>query len=380
VSRDYFVGLDVHSQQTTFVIEDAAGGVLERGSIPTTRASLEALVERRGLKGRALVGLETGNSSFFVAEILLDLEVETQVIDAHEVRQKANRPTQKCDTRDAFEICEGIRLGIYRSIVPLPPRWARQLREILSRRRHFVTCAAREAIAVKRVLRSAGLRELARSSLRTAHSWRKLEHALAQVPTPGMLARFVKLHRCTWQAVREQVGEIEALLEEQVAQLDAPKRAAVERLDGIPGFGRLISISVLAILYDASRFESSKHVGSYAGFTPRMQQSGDRNVHGHITRKGSIELRAVLCEAAHCCRRPSHPLQPYFLKLTARRGYKLATVATAHRLLRIAWRILRDGTDFDPAKLGVEPGPFEEKRLRYWRIAKSQPAVRSAGA
>lgn len=378
MTREYFVGLDVHSRQTTFVIEDAAGVVVERGSIPTTRESFEGLVKRRDLKGRALVGLETGNSAFFVAEILLDLEVETQVIDAHEVRKKANRPTQKCDTRDAFEICEGLRRGIYASIVQLPPRWARELREILSRRRHFVTCAAREAVAVKRVLRSAGLPELARSSLRTERGWQKLHQQI--VERPGQLASFVDAHRRVWQAVRVQVTQLERLLEERVAKLDPPLRASVERLDRIPSFGRLVSITVFAILFDAARFESSKHVGSYAGFSPQTWQSGDRHVQGHITRRGSSELRAVLCEAAHCARNLSHPLQPYFLKLTARRGYKLATVAVAHRLLRIAWRILRDGSEFDPAKLGVEPGPFEEKRLRHWRIKKSQPGARSTSA
>ena len=65
------------------------------------------------------------------------------VIDAHEVRVKAHRPPQKSDRRDAFELCEGLRRGIYRAIVHVPPARIGALRETLSRRRHFVRCGPR---------------------------------------------------------------------------------------------------------------------------------------------------------------------------------------------------------------------------------------------
>jgi hypothetical protein len=40
----------------------------------------------------------------------------------------------------------------------------------------------------------------------------------------------------------------------------------------------------------------------------------------------------MLCEAAHHASRPTHPLHPYFALLCAKRGYKMATIAVAHRL------------------------------------------------
>ena len=79
-------------------------------------------------------------------------------------------------------------------------------------------------------------------------------------------------------------------------------------------------------------------------------------------------MRSMLCEAAHHARRPTHPLQPYFFSLFARRGYKMAVVAVAHRLCRILYAMLRDGTDFDVKKLGVEEGHFEHTTLRRYRL------------
>jgi transposase len=99
---------------------------------------LQQLRAQQGLPAGAAVGLETGTQAFYVARELLRLELRPVVIDAHEVRLKAHRPTQKSDRRDAFELCEGLRRGIYRTIVHVPSLAISRLRETLSRRRHFV--------------------------------------------------------------------------------------------------------------------------------------------------------------------------------------------------------------------------------------------------
>ncbi len=77
----------------------------------------------------------------------------------------------------------------------------------------------------------------------------------------------------------------------------------------------------------------------------------------------------MLCEAAQQASRPGHPLHPYFSKVCAKRGYKQAVVAVAHRLCRILWAILRTSEPFDPLKAGVERGPFEHTTKKVYRLA-----------
>jgi hypothetical protein len=77
----------------------------------------------------------------------------------------------------------------------------------------------------------------------------------------------------------------------------------------------------------------------------------------------------MLCEAAHHARRPTHPLNPFFATLCARRGYKMATIAVAHRLCRMLFAMLRDKTDFQPQQLGLEEGPFTRTITRRYRRA-----------
>src|SRR5262245_1537244 len=130
----YYVGLDVQGQFTTFVIQDDTAAMVARGTVPTTPEGFARLRQTHDVPAETRVALETGTSSFYVARPLADLELRPIVIDAHEVRLKAHRPAQKSDRRDAFERCDGLRRGIYRSIVYVPPLAISRLRTTLSRR------------------------------------------------------------------------------------------------------------------------------------------------------------------------------------------------------------------------------------------------------
>jgi transposase len=135
-----------------------------------------------------------------------------------------------------------------------------------------------------------------------------------------------------------------------------------------------VAATILAVFSDVTRFPSAKHAASYAGLVPATYHSGDREAYGAITKRGSGELRAMLCQAAHHARRRQHPLKPYFAELYAKRGCKMAAIAVAHRLARIAFAMLRDGTVFDVRKLNIEEGPFTRTTVRRYRL-KTTAAV-----
>lgn len=364
----YYVGLDVHSSSCAYAIQDANGRSVSEGSVAPTPEGLLGWQKRHKLMPGTRVGLETGTLAFYVARLLARMELEPQVIDAREVRLKAHRPTQKSDRRDAGEICEGVRRGLYRSIVHVPPRDISALRDTLSRRRHFVRLQTTEVNAVKRLVRAAGLGSVARRSLRTASAWDRLIAALDGAGQQALRAH-AELHRAVWTSLGAQVTTLEARLVEQ----SKPYRKPLELLQTVFGVGPIVALTAVAVLSDPHRFPSAKHAGSYVGLAPSTYQSGDRDAHGHITRRGSNELRAMLCEAAHHAQRPDHPLNPYFRRLCARRGYKLAVVAVAHRLCRILWAMLRDQAAFDVSKLGVEVGPFENTSTHLYRLRRREP-------
>ena len=147
--RKYYVGLDVHSKNSAFVIEGEGGKVIARGEVPTTPEEFWGLQATYHLANGTQVALETGTVAFFVARQLGQLGLDPIVVDAHEVRLKAHRPNQKSDGRDALELCEGLR-GIYRSIVHVPGQEISRLRDTLSRRRHSCGCRLRKLVPSRR--------------------------------------------------------------------------------------------------------------------------------------------------------------------------------------------------------------------------------------
>lgn len=354
-----YVGLDAHSKRSVYVIQDEQGKVVADGSVPTTLEGLLDLRNRYELPPGTRVALESGTMAFFVARHLDQMGLVPLVVDAAEVRAKALRPNQKSDRRDALELCEGLRREIYRTAVHVPPLAIERLRETLGRRRHFVRAKTREVNAVKHLLRAKGLQTLSRS-LRTDKGWDKLLAAVASDPT---LQAFCAAHRALWRCAADQVVALEAPLHDQ----QAPFEPEMDRLQTIPGVGPIVALTVIAAFSDVRRFPTAKHAASYAGLVASTYDSGERVQHGHITRRGSSELRSMLCEAAHHAGRSNNPFHPSFASLCVRRGYKMAVIAVAHRLCRIAWAMLYRGHDFDVAKLNVEEGRFEQTIVRRYR-------------
>lgn len=344
----YVVGLDVHKCRTTFVIAATSGTVVARGELATTREGLAQWARAQALPAGTRVALETGTLAFFVADELQRLGLSPLVIDAHEVRRLATRPRQKSDRRDASELCEGLRRDLYRARVHIPTPALRTLRGLLARRRHFVRLQTAECNAVKHLLRARGEAARARS-LRTPAGWTRLHTAVAADPA---LTAAVAAHHRLWAAAQVERGALETQLRTHAA----PWAASLARLQTVPGVGFIVALTVLAALADVTRFPGAKQAASYAGLVPSTYQSGACERHGHITKHGATELRAMLVEAAHHAARRGHPLHAAFTKLCARRGYRSALVAIAHRLCRILFALLRDETEF---RLAPTRGPQE---------------------
>jgi len=374
---EMYIGMDVHSKETRYVAQDKTGRVLGRATIETTEEGLRGMVQELGATRGTEVGLESGGMAVFVARILYRLGLEPTVINAAEVRAKARRPNQKSDDRDAFEICDGLRRGLWVSIVHIPPEENQILREVLSQRRYFVRSMTREMSSVKSLLRAAGLRRIYRS-LTTKEAWEKLMGCEEVSPR---LKSYVGMHYAAWEVARLQVEELERELEE----LKKPFKEVIARLDEVPGVGIITALTVIAFISRASRFPTVKHAASYAGLTPSTDDSGDREKHGKITKRGARELRAMLTEAAQQARRPTHPLHPYYSALAAKRGKNVAVVAVANRLLRIMVAMLKNDSEFDVRKLNVEARVQKVTRTKYWHrktrktVAKEGQASCSCG-
>lgn len=154
--------------------------------------------------------------------------------------------------------------------------------------------------------------------------------------------------------VTQTIEKIE-LLEEQLGKLSNNIEAIMLRLNSViltvPGIGCLIGGAILGEIGDIHRFSSPAKLLAYAGLDPTVSQSGQFTArHTRMSKRGSSLLRYALMQAAWQLTKYSTTFADYY---TLKRSQGLAHFAalghTAHKLVRVLFKLLRDNIPYDLA-------------------------------
>jgi transposase len=104
---------------------------------------------------------------------------------------------------------------------------------------------------------------------------------------------------------------------------------------------------------DPSVFRSGRDFAAWIGLVPRQDSTGGKQKLGPISKQGGQYLRRTLVVGAHAVlrRAKQNPEKyPWVTQLLARRPFKVAAVALANKMARVAWALLaRGGTYRAPA-------------------------------
>jgi len=364
-----YFGLDVHSKTTFVHAQDGEGATIYSGEIATTVEAFDKLFTQLAPAEQTEVAMESGSMTTFVAGIVHAQGLVPVVISAAEVRAKARRVGQKSDSRDAFEICDGWRRGIFTQVVWVPTPEVAELRMLLAARQSFVSDRVSAINRFKALIRGEGLAPKGPWTLTSEKSWEK---ALKLAGTQGTLAMIAREHFAAWKRAEESVKALTARIEAAVRE-SFPEE--IELLQSVPSVGLLVGAGFLAAIGDVSRFVDSSHVSSYLGLVPSTYDSGGRERHGRITRRGNPYTRALLCQSAQHASQARNPFNPYFRRLAATKGRKRAVVAVANRLARVLYQVLKTKKKFDVKYLGVEFRPEAKTKKVYYHQRKNVKAA-----
>ena len=140
-------------------------------------------------------------------------------------------------------------------------------------------------------------------------------------------------------------------------------------LQTIPGIDRPSACAILAeIGPDLEVFGGAERLAAWAGLCPGNDRSAGKRRSARA-RRGNKTLRAVLVECAHGAAR-THGCQfrGYHKALMVRRGYKRAIVATAHKLLRVLYVVLRDARPYHDPEADYEELMVRRNAPRWLRM------------
>lgn len=118
------------------------------------------------------------------------------------------------------------------------------------------------------------------------------------------------------------------------------------RLAVVPGIG-LHTALTLATTVDAAMFESARHFAAWLGLTPKQRSTGGKQRLGGISKAGNERLRSLLVNGATAVIRHARPggrnATPWLMKLLEHKPRKLAAVALANKMARVAWAMMARG-------------------------------------
>jgi transposase len=109
----------------------------------------------------------------------------------------------------------------------------------------------------------------------------------------------------------------------------------------IPGIGIVSAYTILAEIGNYMDFKKPEQLAMWAGIVPSVYQSADKLITGGITKQGSKHLRWILVQVAHAItHKKGGKLKKFFLKIRAKKGYLVAIVALARKVLCILHHLL----------------------------------------
>jgi transposase len=342
-----YIGLDVHKRVVQACGLDETGQVVLRHRFTLSRETLVAFAKAMLTKEDRVVLEATTNTWMvvktlkpWVAEVVVSNPLATRAIAAAKV---------KTDKVDALVLAQLLRLD-YLPRVWEPDEATQELRRLCSRHAGLVA----DRTTVKNRMHAVLAMRLIvppMTKLFSAKGLAWLRNVALDEEGRFLIDSDLRL----LDHVEHEIGALDRLLVQRAHQ-----DARVKLLMTQPGVDYLVAQTVLAALGDIQRFRDGDHAASYLGLVPKVKQSAEHCYHGSITKHGNGHARWMLVQAAQHVRNHPGPLGVFFRRLAKKKNHNVAVVATARKLVVIAWHML---TKNEPYRY-AQPRPTQIKLAR----------------
>ena len=381
-------GLDVHKETVTAGVRrvDSAGRITQEvRTFGTTTGQLLALGDHLVTQGVEAAAMESTGVFWKPIWNILEGSLKVILVNARHIK---NVPGRKTDVKDCQWIAQLLQHGLLRaSFVPQRPQ--RELRDLTRQRSQLTAEQSRVSNRIHKTLEDANIklssvatdvlgvsgRQMIQALMAGQEdpaelaelARRKLRHKLPQL-REALRGHLTEHHRFMLRQLMDHLDYLDrqvGVFEQRIEELMRPLAEQIQRLETIPGVGRLTAQNVLAeIGPDMSRFPTDQHLASWAAMCPGNRQSAGKRQSGH-TNHGNPWLRTALAQAAWAA---SHSKGTYlaaqYRRLAGRRGKKRAIVAVDHTMLVMIYHLLKDQVDYR------ELGPDYLDQLQPQRLTR----------
>ena len=281
-----------------------------------------------------LVGLEACATAHHWAREIEKFGHEVRLMPPRYVKPYVKR--NKNDAADAEAICEAVQRPTMRFVPIKSPEQQSVLmlhrtRELFVRQRVTLTNAIRAHLAEFGIVAGVG---------------RNGVDALLKVIAEREDERVPAAARECLMALAAQLDLVKRQILEADKRILACHRSSevARRLEAIPGVGPLIATALVASIPDPNIFRSGRDMSAWIGLVPKQNSTGGKEKLGNISKAGNRYLRRLLVIGALAVIKRAKILgytrHPWLVRLMERRSTKIAAVALANKIARMAWAMM----------------------------------------
>jgi transposase len=382
------IGLDVHSAQITAcaIWADADDKPQHRfQTFGATKKEIRKLAAWSVQFNPELILMEsTGVYWKSVYRELEEKHLKMAVVNAQHIKKV---PGRKTDMVDSLWLAMLGRGGLLRGSFVVPADLD-ALRLISRHRQKLVGVMASEKNRFHKVLADAGVRLSSVVSDLQGQAARRMSICLINGGSPdealalsgtqlkaskdvlreALEGTLTEAHRFVLREILAHIIELESRIASFDAELLrglAPHQWALDILQTIPGLDLIgAAMVIVEIGVDMDVFGSADRLASWAGLCPGNNESAGKRKSGRL-RKGNRCLRTLLCETANSAIRTPCQFKAKFQSLALRRGRKRAIMATAHKILKTIFVLLKRKEAYRDSSVNYEELMVKRRAPRW---------------
>lgn len=345
-----YVGVDLHKTQFTVCV--LRNGVYEKEGMKyqTSDEGYRSFISemqtmKKNAEGVELAIESTGNARHFKT-VMEQAGLGVTVVNTLKFKV-VNQSTRKTDKNDARTLVDFLSKEMLPKSHLCSPE-NESLRRLLKCRSLMV----QDCVALKNQAHAILLAYGMVTKPTQFQSMKNRKKVLESIPRTetGLRSSLAALFS-TLDVIDRQVRSMETQLQETTR-----RNRNVRLLMTIPGIGIVNACTISAYADDISRFETYRNFSAFCGLVPWVQTSNETVKYGRITKRGPQELRTALVQCVVAMIRMSDKTQDtrlmkQYRQLKETKSSGKAIIATARRLSRIIYIMLRDGVPFDISKV-----------------------------
>jgi transposase len=367
VQRNKVCGVDVHKRflVATILSRDGMKQTQRFRMTPDELSKFRTWVVENGCEQ---VAVESTGIYWIPVLNAIEGYVDLILANAYKIKNTSRPKTDLTDSEWMAELCLNGMIKPSRIF----PRDDRDLRSLTRARERYVNDTTREKNRIHKLLDSCNIRlssvlsnmfgKVGRYVLEGLLEGKDIDEIIEGIPVKRLMKKADQIREAVKnglditkiQLIRGSM-ELIAALERRVDELEAEirrrvahKKENIRILMSVPGIGFISAVTILAEIGDFRDFEKPEKLAAWCGLVPSVYQSADKLITGKITKHGSRHLRWILVEVAQTVARCGSPkLKRFFLRIMERKGFKVAIVALARKILCILHHLLMNQETYE---------------------------------